>query len=763
MKIKKMAAALAAMTMVCSMSMSALTASATIPELMDFNNEYGTPTSTSTITTTETSHTYTYYQVFTGTWYDENRTENDAAWPDNGLGDGVWLTDAQWGDAVKVPELMNYLKNNYSDQINTLYLNRAIKAGIVPAGTTQISTLQEKWIQAYNERTGGTGGATAWATSDYNPGYFVTNAKPEDVLDLFKQIQKDYSTAQGVNDQLTPGTADSTINVDPSSNPTAQYGADGTAIGAPNDGEVSDHTTIHGQAITAGNNMIVDILSGFIDKTKGHNLTVNYNQDSATANVTNGYYLIEEHDQGWDQEGRDQTDTDRYATLMRIVDRNITVTPKIGTPTVEKKIAENQQTVVSVGDGLMGAYSHTVKNTNGKTAVNTSKWNDAADYGIGDLVPFTIYGSMPDNIADYDHYFYQFKDRLAKGFVKPTASAFTIEIGHVDPEVEQADGDNAASSRDFVVDKTLTATEVSNAVKFIDNADGSTLIKITFNDIKSLTEVDLHSTVRVRYQAQLDTDATIGKMGNTNSTTIVYSTDVNYDGTGFTNDTTSTTPGDDNVENNTKGGKKTTTSETLEDGITAFTYQIDLTKVDGEDSTKTLQGAIFTLQAKDGDHNGQYVAINADRTVKGWTDTATEAAGNYLTTDANGKINVIGLDDGKYELVEIKAPSGYNSLRYPQPITLDGTLNNTGTYAYVVDDGSAAYLNFAKSSNIDEANATVDVDTGKYLLAIANNKGVKLPETGGAGTIALTISGTILVAAGSIFYATKKKKNENEG
>ena len=142
----------------------------------------------------------------------------------------------------------------------------------------------------------------------------------------------------------------------------------------------------------------------------------------------------------------------------------------------------------------------------------------------------------------------------------------------------------------------------------------------------------------------------------------------------------------------------------------------------------------------------------------GWDDSASSK--NYLTTDENGKINVIGLDDGKYELVEIKAPRGYNSLRYPVPVTLDGTLNNNGTYDYIPDDGSAAYLNFAKSTNIDENNATVDVATGKYLTTIANNKGIKLPETGGVGTIALSISGTILVAAGSIYYATKKKKRE---
>lgn len=756
MKIQKMAAALAAATMTCSM-ISSLTASATIPELMDFNNEFGTPTSNSSVKTTQSSHTYTYYQIFRGTWFDENRPRNDASWPDNTLGDGVWLSDAQWGEAVKVEELMHFLQTNYSEQIKTLYLNRAIKAGLVPAGTTTIAAVKDAWKTAYQQRTGATDGDAKWSSSDYNPDYFEANQKPEDVLDLFKQIQKDLPNAQDANAQLTPGTAESNVNnTDPNNNTTDQYGADGTAIGMPNDGAVSDHTTIHGQAITEGNNRIVDILSGFIDKTKGHNLTASYNQESTTASVQNGYYLIEEHDEGWDKEGRDEDDEDRYATLMRIVDREITITPKIGTPTVEKKIAENQQAVTSVGDGLVGAYSHTVKNTNGASAVDTKKWNDAADYSIGDLVPFTIYGSMPDNIADYDAYFYQFKDRLAKGFVKPEASAFRVEIGHTDPQITQADGDNAAATRNFTVDKDITANA---KITFVDNADGSTQIKVTFDDIKSITgtNLDLHSTVRVRYQAQLDTDAVIGRMGNTNGTSLVYSTDVNYDGRGFTNDTTSTTPGADNVENNTKGGKKTTTSETLENGVTTFTYQLDVTKVDGEDN-KVLQGAIFTLQAKDGDHNGQYVAINADRTVNGWDDSASSK--NYLTTDENGKINVIGLDDGKYELVEIKAPRGYNSLRYPVPVTLDGTLNNNGTYDYIPDDGSAAYLNFAKSTNIDENNATVDVATGKYLTTIANNKGIKLPETGGVGTIALSISGTILVAAGSIYYATKKKKRE---
>ncbi|MCT3573752.1 LPXTG cell wall anchor domain-containing protein [Levilactobacillus brevis] len=65
-----------------------------------------------------------------------------------------------------------------------------------------------------------------------------------------------------------------------------------------------------------------------------------------------------------------------------------------------------------------------------------------------------------------------------------------------------------------------------------------------------------------------------------------------------------------------------------------------LTKTDATDTTKTLSGAVYTLQKKN--------------SVGVFEDFQTG-----LTTDSNGKIKAIGLETGDYQFVETKAPSGY--------------------------------------------------------------------------------------------------------
>ncbi len=79
-----------------------------------------------------------------------------------------------------------------------------------------------------------------------------------------------------------------------------------------------------------------------------------------------------------------------------------------------------------------------------------------------------------------------------------------------------------------------------------------------------------------------------------------------------------------------------------------LTGSVELLKVDQDDGTLTLEGAVFDLQ--DGEGN----LLQAD-----------------LTTDSEGKIIVKDLMPGDYQFVEVKAPTGYELNKTPITFTIE--------------------------------------------------------------------------------------------
>lgn len=659
-KIKKNTKSLIAGLAAFTMTFTALTASSISAFATEATQD------TSTVTTERSAHTYTYFQIFTGTWSEDAEGN-------------IYLTDADYGSDIDKDGLIAYVKTNGADIINEILVKRAVNVKLVPAGSTiaDVEAAYKAWK-----------GEAAWETSEYNIDNFGKDAN--DILAVFSYIQDNNTYSP---DLVAPFSG-------------ADY--------------VTEEDPFH--YVTEGERTVINILRKFIIKSNGTQISADYNEE-VSAPVTNGYYMIFEQDKGWDKTGRNsKSDETRTAVLMKIVDREIRISPKLGTPTVEKKIRENVQDVESVGDDLIGAYNQ---------LVDLDKWNDAADYSIGDSVPFAIFGSMPENISDYKTYYYSFHDRLAKGFEVPDVSDIKVVIGKTDPVQKPSDGDNAAASRTLVdtVDITDKATITINK-----NTDGSTAIDITFDDLLSVDDnldfnIDMDTVVFVQYDAILGKDAVIGAKGNTNGVYLEYG----------------------------RGKTDTTTEETHDDGVVCFTYQVDINKLDS-DTLDELGGAVFTLQALDGDHAGKYVVIDENGKVSGWTAEAGDD--NYMTTPPGGLVSVIGLDDGKYELVEVKAPKGYHSLKAPITITIDTKLDNTGTYIYIEDDGTAAFKSFDKSEDPSEATATTDAETGIYALDVFNDKGIKLPQTGGTGAVALYVCGGALLLGGAVYFATRKKKED---
>ena len=139
--------------------------------------------------------------------------------------------------------------------------------------------------------------------------------------------------------------------------------------------------------------------------------------------------------------------------------------------------------------------------------------------------------------------------------------------------------------------------------------------------------------------------------------------------------------------------------------------------MDGENNAQKLAGAQFVLLNSE----GKYYKLEGE-TVS-WV--AEEENADVVTTDANGAASFTGLKNGTYQLKEIKAPDGYNLLTKTVEVTVDG----------------------------EEKNGT----SISAVCVVENNSGTTLPSTGGAGTTAIYIGGSLLVLLSGILLILRKR------
>ena len=333
---------------------------------------------------------------------------------------------------------------------------------------------------------------------------------------------------------------------------------------------------------------------------------------------------------------------------------------------------------------------------------------EADDVHIGDNVTFRLTGTLPSNYADYETYFYQFNDTLSNGLKYNGDAKVYVVNGETKNEI---------TSSFSIVPKAAATTA------------GGTLT-ITCNNLKAVTSVTKDSKIVVEYTAVLTSDAEIGLPGNANTVTLKYSNNPNQTGSG-----------------------EPTTSETPEDKVLVFTYELDVTKVDGQDPSKKLKDAEFVLFNSDKNKvakvaDGKFVQWVDDGSVTKNSDGTYPADYTLKSAETTGLFAIAGLDAGTYYLKETKAPAGYNLLKKDIKIviaaTLDTSENNptlTGL-TISVDDGTAQ---------------NGSLDTGVVSTDVENNSGATLPETGGMGTTLFYVLGGILVVGAVVLLVTKKR------
>ena len=422
-----------------------------------------------------------------------------------------------------------------------------------------------------------------------------------------------------------------------------------------------------------------------------------------------GYYLFED--------ASDSSVSVVNPVILRMAaDSKVHIEVKASVPFVEKKVKENTYDV--------NYSSKTV--TAGEAALQYGTgYNDAADYCIGDAVPFELIGTMAANVGDYTTYYYAFKDTLSKGLTFNQSKA-NVTVGLYDVK----NGKYA-----LVADVTSFFTVGSESV-----SNGTKLTFACENILaESFPEVTPTSLIIVNYNAELNKDAVIGLDGNPNEVYLQYS---------------------NRPENPDSKG------ETEKDEVIVFTYEITFTKVDSYDQS-VLKDAEFYLQNSDG--------LYYKKTSSGTRWTGSKSSATVLKSNSNGQFKVSGLDKGTYTITEKAAPDGYRLLEGSIKFTINAEIlpdmNN--------DDNAQLWMEIAALNAPDKAyNAqsfsvtlvenpesaaslvqltTQDKADASAKVKVSNNRLYDLPETGGTGTMIFYIGGGILIAAAIVLVVIKVK------
>lgn len=331
---------------------------------------------------------------------------------------------------------------------------------------------------------------------------------------------------------------------------------------------------------------------------------------------------------------------------------------------------------------------------------------------VGDKLKFKLEATIPD-VTNYEKYIFNLQDTLSDGL--------TLDQDSVEVKVN----DTAADAGNYTVKFGAgTVGDPSMTVHFGTSSDeGATY------DAKAYFTGKAGQKITVTYTATVNENAIVNADDELNSAKVEYSTSPDGESTGESED----------VQTH------------------QYTFGFDLTKVDGTDGRTVLPGATFQLKSTDGaeviklvkTESGAYrPATQAEAAVSGDGKAWVEE----VTTGDDGKLVFVGLAEGEYQLVETKAPDGYNELGAPKYIKIAAAYNTDGTLQYwtvSIFDQTGQELTPSEGNN------------GQHSITVENNKGTLLPGTGGMGTVIFTVVGVAVIAGGAAWYVNRRRATSN--
>lgn len=400
-------------------------------------------------------------------------------------------------------------------------------------------------------------------------------------------------------------------------------------------------------------------------------------------------------------------------------------------------------TTITVTNYAPDVDKQVVNRTDGKT------YQEAADYAVGDKIPYRIAVTIPTNIA-----------KLKTFYLTDT------------PENLDDDKDSIKFYKNDACNNKITESLVKETGGITStSATNGTGFKIDF-DLAKLNEY-AGQTIYITYEATLKKGADTTTAGNYNKVDLTYSNKIK----------SGNEPEDETADHNH-----------IEDTAVVYTFQIDITKV-GKDGNKEtpLDGVTFKLyeQIAHQETPANDVLSDTDAKALGFKDTDNfsykEVASG--TTDGNGELTFTGLSNSKtatagasrYWLVETKTKDGYNLLGAPVEAKLDIVYKTTWKEENTFENGVLVKRShdektetFTKPNDGSPTNGgtqpgteqSADASRGEKVTygilstEIINKKGFQLPVTGGFGTLLFSGIGVLLVLAGVAVLFSMKKKND---
>ena len=468
----------------------------------------------------------------------------------------------------------------------------------------------------------------------------------------------------------------------PTENPTAQDVADWMAANLQNASSVVKN----GELL----DKIADLLKDTAPtKPKGATSPA-FAADASVSFEDSGYYLfltdVSSIGTTDNHSGQKQTGT---SPIFAVVGGSaVEVTEKTGIPTVTKKIKDDKP---------------------------GSDWADKADSQVGQDVQYQLTGTVAENVASFNTYYYEFHDELSAGLTVRDASIRVFA------------GNNRASAEEIT---SACSPEVKN-----DENGAGQILTVKFTDLKTAVPNLTEGTkIFVEYDAKLDPTkaekVTVGGVGNDNKVTLIYSNNpMSSDGKG----------------------------ESVPDTVRDYTYALKLVKQDHKSKNK-LQNVGFTIQATGPDDNadgsfskGKYVQEHGDL---GETE-------HEFFTDKNGEIYIKGLDAGTYTVHEKTALGEYNSLK-----NFTFTISTQASGADSLHKTEEEAQNVTVTRTADTSDLVI-LDTkqadGTVNLTVENKRGSNLPLTGLNGvTFTWIAGGAVLVIGVAHLIRSRKQAEESE-
>lgn len=466
---------------------------------------------------------------------------------------------------------------------------------------------------------------------------------------------------------------------------------------------LKDNFKDYGDDTIVGKNDLFKTLAKIVQQNVGPVKPNDFTEASFPANQPvsfseSGYYLFltDSSSISKSEDTTKKPDTSTSPIFAVIGGSPVSVTEKTSIPTVSKAICDDGKWTLNDSDILTSP-------------------NMGADSSIGQYVKYQLVGTVASNINTYDSYEYTFKDKLPE----------TMTPKYKDGEGGRALDVTVKINGKFVgegcsVDyRDHELTVYFGNLKNCKDANGQTI------------EVSADSRVTVEYEAMLDPDIICNENDDTikreyedilgrpqkNTVKLKYSNNP-YDGNGI--------------------------GSTVEHPAYDYTYGIEITKVGYDKPNGGLANVEFLLKEEG---SGKYIKANGTK-----TDNADEAV---LKTDDKGKINVFGIDQGKYILTEKTAAPGYNNSHSGG---IDFTIsrntlpaNNTEAVKPVCKIDRAADMSLVK-----ENESTI----GMVHFTVFDKKGSNLPLTGLNGVTFTWIAGGAVLCIGVAHLIRSRKQAE---